>query len=89
MTEAEAAAMEARGLELAAEFEAFVAKLRDFHASIPVSSQETAMLLGEEDLDVPTNLRSTIECGLADRLEPFAAELKKAVTYKPPTKVRK
>jgi hypothetical protein len=89
MTEAEDAAMEARGLELAAEFEAFVAKLRDFHASIPVSPLEAVMLLGEEDMDVATNLRSTIECGLADRLDPFAIEMKKAVIYKPPTKVKR
>lgn len=77
MTETEAAAAEARALELAAEVEALSAKLRDFHGSIPVSPQEAVMLLGEEDMDFATALRSTIECLLADRLEPAVVELKK------------
>jgi uncharacterized protein with von Willebrand factor type A (vWA) domain len=77
MTETEAAAMEARGLELAAELAAFIAKLRDFHDGIPVSPSEAVMLLGEEDMDVGTTWRSTLECLLADRLEPALVELRK------------
>lgn len=89
MIEAEDTAMQARALELAAEVEALAAKLRDFHDSIPVSSQEAMMLLGEEDMDVATALRSTTECVLADRLEPAAVELKKWAAYKPPSQERK
>jgi hypothetical protein len=88
MTETEAAAAQARALELAAEVEFLAAKLRDFHDGIPVSPQEAVMLLGEEDMDVATALRSTIECVLADRLEPAAVELKRWAAYKPPAKVR-
>ena len=87
MTETEVVAIEARALELAAETEALAAKLRDFHAGIPVSPQEALMLLGEEDMDFATALRSTVECLLADRLEPVAAELKKWAAYRPPAKV--
>jgi len=88
MAEAEDAAFQARALELGAEVEALAAKIRDFHDSIPVSSQEAVMLLGEEDMDVATALRSTTECVLADRLQPAAVELKKWAVYKPPAKVR-
>ncbi|HEV7784757.1 MAG TPA: hypothetical protein VGQ28_05420 [Thermoanaerobaculia bacterium] len=89
MTETEAAALKAQALELAAEVEALVAKLRDFHDGIPVSPQEAVMLLNEEDMDFATALRSTIECVLADRLEPAAVELRKWAAYKPPAKERK
>ena len=86
MTDDEAAAAQARAVELAAEVEALAAKVRDFHDSIPVSPQEALMLLGEEDMDVATALRSTTECVLVDRLEPAAVELKKWGAYKQPTR---
>ena len=89
MTDDEAAAAQARALELAAEAEALTAKVRDFHDSIPVSPQEAVMLLGEEDMDVATALRSASECLLADRLEPVAVELRKLAAYKPPSKESK
>jgi hypothetical protein len=89
MTETEAAALQARALELTAEVEALAARLRDFHDSIPVSSLEAVMLLNEEDMDFGTALRSTIECVLADRLEPAAVELKKWAAYRPPARVGK
>jgi len=88
MTDDEVAAAQARALELAAEVEALAAKVRDFHDSIPVSPQEAVMLLGEEDMDVATALRSTTECVLVDRLQPAAVELKKWAAYKPPAKAR-
>jgi len=89
MSETEDAAIQARAQELAAEVEALAAKLRDFHDNIPVSPQEAVMLLDEEDMDFATALRSTIECLLADRLEPVAVELKKWAAYRPPAKVKK
>lgn len=88
MTEAEDAALQARAMELAVEVETLAAKIRDFHDSIPISPQEAVMLLGEEDVDVATALRSTTECVLVDRLEPAAVELKKWAAYRPPNKVR-
>jgi hypothetical protein len=89
MTEAEAAAAQARAFEIAAEFEALIAKIRAFHDGIPVSPLEAIMLLDEEDMDVATALRSTSECILADHLEPALNELRKWAAYKPPRKARK
>jgi hypothetical protein len=89
MTEAEAAAAQARAWEIAAELETLAAKLRDFHDGIPVSPSEAVMLLGEEDMDVATALRSTTECVLVDRLEPAIVELKKWAAYRPPIKEKK
>ena len=86
MTETEAAVAQSRALELAAEVEALAAKLRAFLDGIPVSPLEAVMLLGEEDMDVATALRSMIECVLVDRLQPAAVELKKWAAYKPPTR---
>ena len=82
MTKAEAAG-QARVLEIAAEIEALSSQLQSLHDSFPVSPSEAAMLLGEEELDVFTALRSVIECVLADRLEPAPRELKKWAAYTP------
>ncbi|MFY9825672.1 MAG: hypothetical protein WAM82_30135 [Thermoanaerobaculia bacterium] len=84
MTDAEAAEFRERASELAAELEALIAKLRDLHDDIPVSPREDVMLLGEEDMDVATALRSMSDCVLADRLKPALAELRKGAAYKPP-----
>jgi hypothetical protein len=89
MTEAEAAAAQVQVLEIAAELEALIARLRAFYDGIPISPSEAVMLLGEEDMDVATALRSTTECVLADRLEPALVELRKWAAYKPPGKVAK
>jgi len=82
VTEAEAAG-QARLLEIAAEIEAISGRLLSVHDSFQVSPREAAMLLGEEDLDVSTALRSVIECVLADRLEPALQELRKWALFKP------
>lgn len=76
----QAAAADARGLEIAGELEALIAKLRDFHDGIPVSPSEALMLLGEEDMDAATTWRSTLECILADRLEPALVELRRSAS---------
>jgi hypothetical protein len=85
VTEAEAAG-QARLLEIAAELEALSNQLQALHDSFPASPFEAAMLLGEEELDVSTALRSVIECVQADRLEPAQRELKKWAVYKPPSR---
>jgi len=82
LTEAEAAGQE-RVLEIAGEIESLSQQLLALHDSFPVSPLEAAMLLGEEDLDVFTSLRSVIECVRADRLEPALQELRKWAAYKP------
>jgi hypothetical protein len=89
MIEAEDDAAQARVFEIAAEFEALAAKLREVHDGIPVSPLEAVMLLGEEDMDVATALRSMTECVLADHLEPALVELRKWAAYKPTRRERK
>lgn len=84
MTEDEADGFQQRAAELAVELEALNAKFEELHDSIPVSPREDVILLGEEDLDVGTNLRSTIECVLADCLRPGLTELRKGAVYRPP-----
>lgn len=41
------------------------------------------MLLGEAEPDVATEVRSVIECVLADRIEPAIQALAGAAAYKP------
>ena len=89
MTEAEAAAFLERAAEMAAELEAFTAKLRDFHDSVPVSPLEALIFAGEEEPDLATTLRSTSECVLSDQLEPAVVALKTMADYRPPTQEKK
>jgi hypothetical protein len=57
--------------------------LRRIHADVPVSPREEVMLLGEAEPDVATEVRSTIECVLADRIEPAVRDLAEAAAYRP------
>lgn len=82
LSEAEVAG-QARVLEIAAAIEDLSRQLLALHDSFPVSPLEAAILLGEEDLDVFTALRSVIECVLADHLEQALQELRKWAAYKP------
>jgi len=84
MTEEEAVGFQQRASEIAAELEALAGKLQDLHDGIPVSPREDVMLLGEEDLDVATALRSTSDCVLADHPKPAITELRKWAAYEPP-----
>jgi hypothetical protein len=65
VTEAEAAA-QAQVREMVVELEAIRTRLVDTHAKLPVPPKEAAMLLGEEEPDVATEVRAVIECVLAD-----------------------
>ncbi len=69
--------------EIAAGWERDVDRLRKVHASLPVSPREEAMLLGEVEADVSTEVRSAIECVIPDRLEPAIRTLREAATYHP------
>jgi len=80
MTEAMA---QAQVHEAAAEIDVLIRRLRDVVDGLPVSSLQAVMFLGEEDMDVATMLRSTIDCVLVDRLEPAVVELRKAAAYQP------
>lgn len=63
-----------------------VKRLREIHGSLPVSPREEAMLLGEADADVSTEVRAAIECVIPDRLEPAIQTLREAATYRPADK---
>jgi hypothetical protein len=83
MTEAEAAAQaELRSMVL--ELEALRSRLAEMHDKLPVPPEETAMLLGEKEMDVATEVRSVIECVLNDRIEPAIRDLAAAASYRPP-----
>lgn len=57
--------------------------LSRIYAGVPVSPREEVMLLGEAEPDVATEVRSAIECVLADRIEPAIRILSEAAAYKP------
>jgi hypothetical protein len=85
MTEAEAAAQD-QLQEIVRELATLRAHLLAIHQSLPVPPQETAMLLGEEEMDVATEVRSVIECVLHDSLEPTLRDLREAASYRPENK---
>ncbi len=82
MTEAEAAA-QAELQRIVEDLEAVRTRLAEIHEKLPVPVQETAMLLGEVEMDVSTEVRSVIECVLADRIEPAIRDLAAAASYRP------
>lgn len=57
--------------------------LRRIYEDVPVSPREEVMLLGEAEPDVATEVRSVIECVLADRIEPAIEALAEAAAYRP------
>ena len=57
--------------------------LRQIYADVPASPREEVMLLGEAEPDVATEVRSVIECVLADRIEPAIQALAEAAAYRP------
>ena len=82
LTEAEAAA-QAELERIVEELDAIRFRLVDIHAKLPVSPDETAMLLGEEEMDVATEVRSIIECVLSDSIQPAIRDLAAAASFRP------
>jgi hypothetical protein len=58
-------------------------RLREIAGGLPVSPGEALMLVGEEDPDVATEVRSIIECVLADQIGPAVRDLGAAIEYRP------
>jgi hypothetical protein len=73
----------------AAALKKIAARLEGIHAGLPVSPREDVMLLGEEDMDFATEVRSVIECVLNDNIQPAIRDLKAAAAYQPSSKSRK
>ena len=87
MTEAEAAA-QAELREIVGDLDAIRGRLEEIHARLPVPPEETAMLVGEREMDVSTEIRSVIECVLNDSLRPAIRDLAAAASYRPREKDR-
>jgi hypothetical protein len=85
ITEAEATA-QAELQEMAGDVEAICARLMALKERLPVPPTEGLMLLGEEEMDVSTEVRAVIECVLNDSLRPAIRDLETAAAYRPPRK---
>jgi hypothetical protein len=77
MTEAETAAQAALR-DIVRDLEMIRSRLLAELVRLPAPSQEAAQSLGEEEMDVATELRSTIECVLHDCLQPAIRDLSAA-----------
>jgi hypothetical protein len=86
--EAETAAREALQ-EMAQQVESIGRRLEEVRASLPIPPNEDMMLLGEDEMDVSTEIRSVIECVLADSIGPAIRDLRAAAAYKSPPGKRK
>jgi hypothetical protein len=85
MTRAEVQAQEELG-EVIEGLKKVRERLQEIARSLP-APENAAMLLGEEDPDVATEVRSVIECSLADQIGPAIRDLATAASYRP--KVRR
>jgi hypothetical protein len=70
------------------ELDGIHSRLESLHARLPVPPEETAMLMGEQEMDVSTEIRSVIECVLTDSLRPAIRDLAAAASYRPREKGR-
>jgi hypothetical protein len=76
-----AAQAELRGI--VEELDGIRSRLEGIHGRLPVPPEETAMLLGEREMDVSTEVRSVVECVLTDSLRPAIRDLAAAASYRP------
>jgi hypothetical protein len=65
------------------ELDSIRTRLVDLHAKLPISAEETAMLLGEVEMDFATEVRSVIECVLNDNIQPAIRDLAAAASRQP------
>ena len=82
MTDIEAAA-QAELQTIVEELDAIRSRLEVIHDELPVPPEEMAMLVGEQEMDVATEMRSVIECVLNDSLQPALRDLAAAASYRP------
>jgi hypothetical protein len=83
--EAEASA-QAQLRQIATDLEAIRFRLEGVRASLPVPSSEAAMLVGELEMDISTEVRSVIECVLNDSILPAIRDLLEAAYRTDPRK---
>jgi len=82
-SEVETVAQEQVQVIATVELEAIRLRLRSIHDSLPVSPKEALMLLGEAEIDISTEVRSTIECVLNDHIEPAIRTLMEVASFRP------
>jgi len=82
VTETEALAQAALR-QIVQELDTIRGRLTEIHERLPVPPEETAMLMGEQETDVATEIRSVIECVLSDSLRPAIRDLAAAASYRP------
>lgn len=68
---------------IAADLEVIRFRLLGVRASLDVPPMEPAMLVGEIDVDVSTEVRSVIECVVNDFIDSAIRDLKRAAGYDP------
>jgi hypothetical protein len=66
---------------IAADLEAIRFRLLGVRASLPVPATEPAMLVGELEMDVSTEVRSVIECVVNDFINSAIRDLRTAADY--------
>ncbi len=62
--------------------EAIRERLTALQASLPVSPREDVMFAGEEDFDFPTEVRTALECILADWIGSAIRDLRDLAHYR-------
>lgn len=80
MTETETETQEALR-DVVEELKGIRSRLQELARALPVSAEEDEML--EEEPDVATEVRSIIECVLADQIGPAVRDLDTAAGYRP------
>lgn len=68
---------------IAADLEAIRYRLLGVRASLRVPAAESAMLAGEMDMDVSTEVRSVVECVVHDFIDSAIRDLRSAADYAP------
>lgn len=81
MSEAEAAA-QAELPHIVDRLTAIRSELRQIAESLAAGPEAEASSLGEDEMDVTTEVRSIIECVLNDSIQPAIRDLRVAATYR-------
>jgi len=69
--------------QVAADLEVIRDRLTGLRASLPASPREDVMFVGEEDFDFVTEVRTGLECILADAISAAIRDLRNLANYRP------
>lgn len=68
---------------IARDLETIRTRLLEVHEDLPAPPREDPMVDETEEMDVATEVRSVIECVLADSIRPAIRDLQAAAEYRP------